>query len=918
MASSDPTDIEARRLNALYTLGLLESTALPTLQMVTDATVCALGATWGALVVVHGDRILPKACAGASVAKALRIAPVAAFAVATDSLHVDALSGGAGDCSEFVAAIPVHADTGMAIGALCVCHPLAGALDGAGATTMRAMGRLADLEVAALAPRPAASRSALATAAPQMLGPADCLLVVDSDELVLECLAAQDGPWREVVACARLPLAALGEFGAGAALLPVVRRGLTQEGQSGFEVAVAHNAVVRSVDVRSWAGEGGRTVVYLRDSTDMRQAQMLLLRREAQMHQTEQIASIGGFDVAFPSGAGEFTRHAHRMLDLPPGFGADIWHLLNLITPQARERAMEQLEHAIDGGRLFDIEAPIETPSGRKLLIRLMGLPEYGETGMCDRITGALQDITAARAAELESQARAGTLHAIALAQSEMLMTGNAEVALNALLQAALHATDSEAGFVGMTAPTANGTQSLTTRGWVFGGAADGERSVTPISGFADTQVHACSALLGHPLTTDAPVFVNDNEDEALGADLPPGSGAIRHLLAIPFAVAGETAGFLVLANRRAGYYPRVAQAMEPVVQTCASVVANLRADAAREAATVLARDAEALWRTLFEMQVDGIVTCDEVGLIESMNPAAERVFGFSPGAWHGLNVSALMPQEIARIHDSFLRRHTEAQLTTVLGATRELQGVRTDGSLFPLELSLSAYHHGDKYRFAGVVRDVSVRKALEAELRKRQELLEASEEIAHLGSWSLDLRTGAVEGSDEFFRVIGVAKEPPPTQDTLHTAIHPDDLSRFIEAYTLAVESDTPMNLGYRNLMPDGSVRDCHVRAQLVRDEHGEPHFLRGATQDVTELRTIERELRERESFLRRLTDTAEEAIWASTLEGVTTVANPKYLELMGKSAEEVIGKPVFSHVLPGAADGIRAALARRADGIR
>ncbi|MBM4343904.1 MAG: PAS domain S-box protein [Deltaproteobacteria bacterium] len=917
MASPDPTDLEARRLAVLRALGLLDPAPLPALQAVAEAAVVALGATWGAVVAVHGDRVVPKACAGAPLGSALRIGPIAAFAVATGALHVaDSATDDVDARPEFVAAAPVHIGSGLAVAAVCVCHPIAGALDGPRAGVLRAMARLAELELAALHGRADAAPDRLGVLAVQMLGPGDCLLVVDAAGALTEFAAGPGTLWRDLAAFAGQPLGEIAQSPAGAAALPAVRRALHDDPTHALEVSLVLPGSVGAVEVRAWPQADGQKVVRLRDVSELRLGQVMLQRREAQMHQTEQIASIGGFDVAFPSGTGEFTRHTHRMLDLPQDFAGDIWHLLNLIAPEARERAMEQLARAVDDGMLFDIEAPIETPAGHRLLVRLMGLPEYGEGGGCERVTGAVQDITAARAAELESQARASTLQAIALAQSEMLLTGDAEVPLKALLEAALQATGSEAGFVGVHERTATGDLAMATRGWMFGGAATGEKPHTPVADLSEPMAHRCPSVLGHPLSSDAPIFVHDSDFDA--SDLPPGGVSVRHLLALPFCVGGTTAGMLVLVNRQAGYYPHVAEALEPIVQTCASIVASLRADAAREAATLLARDAEAMWRTLFEMQVDGIVTCDEAGRIESMNPAAERVFGFAPGGWHDLNVSALMRPEIDRIHDSFLRRHTHGLVTTALGISRELEGVRTDGSVFPLELSLSAYHHGNKHRFAGVVRDVSVRKALERQLRARQELLEASEEIARLGSWSVDLRTGRVEGSDEFFRVVGVLAGTEPTQELMQSVVHPDDLPRLLEAVERTLEDDTPINVGYRNVMPDGSVRECHVRARLVRDAEGQPHFLRGATQDVTELRTIERELRERESFLRRLTDTAEEAIWAATLDGVTTFANPKYLELIGKSAEEVIGRSVFEYMLPSAGETIRGILDRRAQGIR
>ncbi|MSQ83278.1 MAG: PAS domain S-box protein [Myxococcales bacterium] len=927
MATSDPAITEAKRLALLRLMRLADTGSVPQLQAVVDCTTALLKIERAALFVVHGDRAVCKAATGLSPAELRLWGQVASFSVAIDAQHVADIQDVNTDpptSPVCVVAMPIRLHGQVAIAALCtqllgVPAPCAMTVQ-----VLRTMTHFAELEIASrLQSEPPDQNQPLQTSGAdwylRALAPGDFALKFDMTDQFLQVAAgssvATQLDLRQFVGA---PIDKLVASSTVCALGHLAKQALDSIDAGPAENPLAWPQEVRWYAVHAARIDDGGSVVVFRDVTEARSLRTALQRREAQMHQTEQIASIGGFDVAFPAGTGEFTRHTHRMLDLPDNFGGDIWHLLNLITSEAREGAMERLERAVDDGMLFDIEAPIETPAGRKLLLRFMGLPEYGDSGQCQRVAGAVQDITAVRAAEAQSQARARSLQAIALAQSEMLLTGNAEVPLRALLDAGMRATHSELGFVGICRSDESGTKVLVTRGWVLAGDAAVHQSHTPVSDLRGFEAFTCPTLCGQPVTTDTPIYVNDADDDLRGRDLPAGGVPVRTLLAMPFSLAAEVAGFLVLANRPAGYHPYVVEELEPLLQTCASVVASLRADAAREAATAMARDAEALWRTLFEMQVDGIVTCDAGGAIEMMNPAAELVFGYQAGDWRGLKLSALVHSEQGGENIGLAAQLLATNQPRQVGHIRELEGVRKDGQPFPLELSLSAYHYGDKHRFAGVVRDVSQRKAMEKELHARQELLVSSEEIAKLGSWSLNLATGELQGSDEYFRIVAMPREQRPSHRAVQDKVHPEDFAKFVQAFERVSTTHAPLDLQYRSVMTDGSVRDCHVRAQVVRDQQGRPVSLRGATQDVSELRTIERELRERESFLRRLTETAEEAIWAATLDGVTTFANPKYLALIGKTAEEVLGKSVFDYTPPAAGEAIASILSRRALGIR
>ena len=127
--------------------------------------------------------------------------------------------------------------------------------------------------------------------------------------------------------------------------------------------------------------------------------------------------------------------------------------------------------------------------------------------------------------------------------------------------------------------------------------------------------------------------------------------------------------------------------------------------------------------RAILDTTVDGVITIDEAGTMESFNPAAERIFGVRAADVVGQNVNVLMPEPYRSGHDGYVRNYLETGVRKIIGIGREVTGRRSDGSVFPMELAVSETWVRDRRIFTGLVRDISDRRLLE------QEVLRASEE---------------------------------------------------------------------------------------------------------------------------------------------------------------------------------------------
>jgi PAS domain S-box-containing protein len=125
--------------------------------------------------------------------------------------------------------------------------------------------------------------------------------------------------------------------------------------------------------------------------------------------------------------------------------------------------------------------------------------------------------------------------------------------------------------------------------------------------------------------------------------------------------------------------------------------------------------------RAVLDTVVDGIVTIDDRGRVESLNPAAERIFGYRADEVIGNNVSMLMPEPTRSAHDGYIAHHLQTGEKRVIGVGREVAARRKDGSTFPMDLAVGEMCIDGRPLFVGVLRDITERKRLD---RLQQEFI--------------------------------------------------------------------------------------------------------------------------------------------------------------------------------------------------
>ncbi len=126
-------------------------------------------------------------------------------------------------------------------------------------------------------------------------------------------------------------------------------------------------------------------------------------------------------------------------------------------------------------------------------------------------------------------------------------------------------------------------------------------------------------------------------------------------------------------------------------------------------------RDREARLTAILNSPDDAIITIDQRGIIESVNRAAERMFGYTAADMLGQNVTLLMPPPYDEEHDGYLANYRRTGIKKIIGISREVMARRKDGTDFPVDLAVSEIPH--LKMFTGILRDITERKRLEREV---------------------------------------------------------------------------------------------------------------------------------------------------------------------------------------------------------
>ncbi|GAB4522107.1 MAG: hypothetical protein OHK0046_34270 [Anaerolineae bacterium] len=273
----------------------------------------------------------------------------------------------------------------------------------------------------------------------------------------------------------------------------------------------------------------------------------------------------------------------------------------------------------------------------------------------------------------------------------------------------------------------------------------------------------------------------------------------------------------------------------------------------------------EEKYRTLVE-NFDGVITVsDPDGRYLFANEKAWEPFGLLPHERQGKSVYDLFSREVG---DLFVERVREVIKT---GQPRtDIDGMQTgaDYRWFRSTIAPLKETDGTINRVQTIAFDVTDTYQAEAQLQQAQE-------IAHLGSWSLNFHTNEMVWSDEFFRICGL--EPGSVEETVEQGfllVHPDDRERSAQAVAYSQATGNPYSIEKRVVRPNGDVRWVISQGQVNFDAASQPWMLVGTFLDITERKEAELALAHTLHRLNALHTIDQSILRADTLEQTAAFA--------------------------------------------
>jgi len=205
----------------------------------------------------------------------------------------------------------------------------------------------------------------------------------------------------------------------------------------------------------------------------------------------------------------------------------------------------------------------------------------------------------------------------------------------------------------------------------------------------------------------------------------------------------------------------------------------------------------------------------------------------------------------------------------------------------------------GDIIGVLGVSDDVTQQKLAEQTLLLSENRLKVAQEVAHLGSWELDLKNNVLWWSDENYRIFGMKKSDRNiTFETFLQIVHPDDMEMVNKVFNESVNNRTPYNIEHRLLMQDGSVKWVHEQCKTDYDNDDKPLRSIGTTMDITIRKQSQITLDKHNQFTNSILEIIGSLVFVLDTEGRIVRFNRACEELTGHLYENIKGDYIWNIV--------------------
>ncbi len=300
-------------------------------------------------------------------------------------------------------------------------------------------------------------------------------------------------------------------------------------------------------------------------------------------------------------------------------------------------------------------------------------------------------------------------------------------------------------------------------------------------------------------------------------------------------------------------------------------------------------RISQARFAGILDIASDAIISIDTSQRITLFNQGAERIFGYSTGEVLGQPLDMLLPERLGAIHhhhvEQFTHEHDRARR---MGDRSEIFARRKDGSEFPAEASISKLTITGEVIFTVILRDITERKAAEAALQQREEILRKLSERVPGFLFQYRLYPNghscfpyASEGIRQVYEV--TPDQVETNADAVFTIIHPDDLGMVAESIQRSHATQELWYAQYRVVLPQKGLRWLEGQSMPERLPDGSTLW-HGYIRDITQRKDVEIALQqqtEREQTLNRVFQSIRKSLDLDTIFATATAETAQLLHV-------------------------------------
>lgn len=313
--------------------------------------------------------------------------------------------------------------------------------------------------------------------------------------------------------------------------------------------------------------------------------------------------------------------------------------------------------------------------------------------------------------------------------------------------------------------------------------------------------------------------------------------------------------------------------------------------------------ETEARLRAIVDTAVDAIITIDEFGIVDAFNPAAEKMFGFKAKEVLGEHLTLLMPEPFSKHHDEYVHRYMETGENHVIGRRVEVVGRRKNGTVFPMELSVSEMLVNGRRMFTGIGRDVTEKREASERIRQTSRFLESildslSNHIAILDSEGIIIHVNDAWRRYTRENNLGIPEDGIGV-NYLKVCLESmgEEGRRAADGIRAIMRGDTP-DFSMEYLCPKAkSEQWFKMQVTCFRGHDGQRVVV--SHENITARKAAERDLQEERNFVSTVLDTAGALLVVTDIRGRIVRFNRACEALTGYSSEEVLGRTIWDFLV-------------------